>query len=290
MSNLEQDKLDFTFATETQALPVSEDQKNSSQKNQQHEQEEGPQTLEGLTRSLFAEMLGTFILTFVAAGGQVASYLSGGEPSPALLSLASGLIVMAIIFAIGNISGAHINPAVTWAFALRGVFPWSRLLPYWAAQLAGALLAALLIYGMFGLEKDLGATQPKQGPGAGLAAEIVLTCILIIVVLTTATRLKVLGPNSAIPVAATVTACGIIGNPVSGASMNPAFSLGPMLVSGKWEHMWIYIEGPMLGALLAVGIVWILRGDGSVAEKEAAQGKTAETEQTEQSQKNSKPD
>ena len=225
-------------------------------------------------RRLLAEGLGTFALTFVAAGGEVIGSISGGEVGHAARAVAPGLTVMALIYAIGDCSGAHFNPAVTLAFALRRDFPRRWILSYWAAQFAGATAAAGLLRCLFGAAAHLGATLPKHGPVTSLVMEIALTWLLLTVILGTASRYSLVGPNAALAVGATIALCGLFAGPVSGASMNPARSLGPMLVMGQMRWAWIYVAGPVAGALAAVSLTFLLHGPKQgEPEQEAATGK-----------------
>ncbi|HEY7296005.1 MAG TPA: aquaporin [Dehalococcoidia bacterium] len=223
-------------------------------------------------RRALAEVVGTFALTFVAAGADVIARVSGDQASPAARAVAPGLLVGAFIYAIGDISGAHFNPAVTGAFALRGVFSAWRMPFYWAAQLLGAVVAALLLRQLYGDVASLGATQPHHGAGAALAMEIVLSWLLITVILGTATRHQLVGANAAIAVGATIALCGLFALPISGASMNPARSIGPMLVDGELGDAWIYLAGPFCGAAIAVALTWALHGERKPGEDDAATG------------------
>ncbi|HZS92867.1 MAG TPA: aquaporin, partial [Chloroflexota bacterium] len=182
-------------------------------------------------RRATAELVGAFALTFVAAGADVISRVSGNEVSNDARAIAPGLLVGAFIYAMGDVSGAHFNPAVTAAFALRGVFRLWRVPLYWVAQMLGAVGAALLLRQLFGDVASLGATQAHHGVSAALVMEIVLSWLLITVILGTATRHQLVGPNAAIAVGATIALCGLFALPISGASMNPARSLGPMIVA-----------------------------------------------------------
>lgn len=224
-------------------------------------------------RQALAELVGTFLLTLVAAGAEVIAAISGGQVSPAARALAPGLLVMALIYALGDVSGAHFNPGVTWAFALRRVFPWSRVPIYWATQFAGACLAALLLWALFGDVNDLGANQPHHGVAQSLVMEVLLTFLLLLVILGTATRHQLIGPDAAIAVGATIALCGLFAGPVSGASMNTARSLGPALLSGAYGHAWIYVVGPLMGATAAVGLVTLCHAHRHPGEDEAARGK-----------------
>lgn len=222
--------------------------------------------------SVGAELLGTAALTLVAAGGEVIAVRSGGQVDAMARAAAPGLMVMAVIYAFGQVSGAHINPAVTLAFALRRDFPWRRVPAYWISQGIGAALAALFLRSLFGTIAHIGVTRAREGVGTAFAMETVLTLILVSIILGTATRAKVVGPNAAIAVGGTVALCGLFAAPVSGASMNPARSLGPALVAGYWSHQWIYLAGPAIGAILAAGIATLIHGPSQPAEEEAAEG------------------
>jgi aquaporin Z len=218
-------------------------------------------------------MLGTFALTLVAAGGEVVAEVSGGAVSPAARAVAPGLLVLAFIYTLGDVSGAHFNPAVTFAFALRRVFPWRWVAGYWTSQLVGAALAAGLLAATFGPVADLGATHARQGTEPALVMEVVLSCLLLMVILGTARRHELIGPNAAVAVGSTIALCGLFAGPVSGASMNPARSLGPALPSGALDEVWIYVIGPFAGAALAVGFTTFLRPHHHPDEDEAATGK-----------------
>ncbi len=233
---------------------------------------QGDDSLAAELRRLFAEVVGTFALTLTAAGGEVIGALSRGEVSPGARAVAPGLVVMALIYAIGNVSGAHFNPAVTFAFALRRAFPWKQVPGYWAAQAVGSVAAALLLRALFGVVKDLGATEPHHGTAAALALETVLTWLLVLVILGTATRHQLIGPHAAVAVGGTIALCGLFAGPVSGASMNPARSLGPAVVAGAPAELWIYLAGPFAGAALAVGTTNVLHRRKPGSEKEAAEG------------------
>lgn len=234
----------------------------------EYEPEEEPSNV----RSLYAEFFGTAALTTVAAGGEVIASISAGEVSHDARAVAPGLLVMALIYAIGDVSGAHVNPAVTLAFALRRDFPWRKVPAYWIVQIAGAVGAAWLLRTLFGTVAQLGANQPRHGVGISLVMEILLSWLLITVILGTATRNRLIGPNAAIAVGGTIALCGLFAAPISGASMNPARSLGPALVSGATGHVWIYIIGPVAGSILAVIGTWIMHGGRKPKERDAATG------------------
>ena len=213
-------------------------------------------------RRLFSEILGTFMLVMVAAGGAILR--AKGEISLAAAVVAPGLMVMAIILSMGAVSGAHLNPGVTLAFAMRKDFPWQRCAGYIVAQLLGATLACLFLLAVFGNIEHLGATLP--GPGyhdwQALLIEIAITAVLVSVILGTASAAQNVGTVGAIGVGGYIALAGLWAAPVSGASMNPARSFGPALVSGDWSSYWIYVIGPLTGAAIAVGCAVILRGRG----------------------------
>jgi len=227
-------------------------------------------------RRLFSELFGTFLLVTVAVGSSLVNSRFGGDavPGPAR-AVGPGLMVMAVILFMGAVSGAHLNPAVSAAFALRGDFPWRRVPLYVMAQLAGAVLATLLLIGLIGKHGSAGLTLP--GPGismwTALAWEALLTTGLVSVVLGTASGAQQLGPVAAFGVGGYIALAGLFGAPVSGASMNPARSLGPALVLGNWTSWWAYLVGPAVGAIIAVAIAQILRGPGGgLSGTRAAQG------------------
>ena len=188
--------------------------------------------------------------------------------------VAPGLMVMAVIYFMGTVSGAHLNPAVTISFALRGDFPWWRVPGYVAAQMAGSVAAAGFLRGVFGNVGHLGVTEPGAGIDAGttILIEVVLAVGLVSVILGTASGARNIGANAALAVAAYIVLAGLWAAPITGASMNPARSFGPALVGGRWTDWWAYIVGPIVGGAIAVGFAWILRGPPTKAAGVAAQG------------------
>jgi aquaporin Z len=213
-------------------------------------------------RRLFSEVLGTFLLVLAAAGGGVLH--AKGQVSLSAAVVAPGLTVMAVILFMGAVSGAHLNPVVSIAFALRGDFPWKRVPRYIIAQLLGATVAALFLLGVFGNVAHLGATLPGPGyhPWQAFVFEVALTAGLVSVILGTASKAQNVGSVGALGVGGYVALAGLWAAPVSGTSMNPARSFGPALVSGDWNCYWIYVAGPLIGAVIAVGCAAILRGHG----------------------------
>jgi aquaporin Z len=219
-------------------------------------------------------VLGTFVLVTVAAGAGVINHYAGGNPiSRTAAVIAPGAVVMAMIYAWGPLSGLHINPAVTFAFTGRGVFPTKWVLPYWVVQFAGAICAALFLQLMFG-DVAQGGNYPISTPGGewkSLVMEMVLTAILVSIILNTATGSRSIGHNAAIAVGATVALLGLFASPISGASMNPARTLGPDIVSTNFTGWWVYVFGDLAGAAIAVIIITLVRGLPDRAEREAAQ-------------------
>ena len=211
-------------------------------------------------RRLSAEAFGTFALVFVAAGADTMAAVSGGEISLAARAVAPALMVAAVIYALGDCSGAHLNPVVSLAFTARRLFPVRWLVPYWAAQLVGALVAAASLAILFDGDARAGVSAPHVAPGTAVAIEAVLTLLLVTVILGTADRARVVGPNAALAVGATIALAGLIALPISGASMNPARSLGPAIIESDLGDVWIYVIGPALGAGLAVGLMTYLHG------------------------------
>jgi aquaporin Z len=212
----------------------------------------------------------------VAAGGGMVNARFGGHAiATAAQAVAPALMVVAIILFMGAVSGAHLNPAVSIAFALRGDFPWSRVPAYVAAQFAGAAAAPLVLWAVVGRHGAAGLTLPGAGisPVTAMLWEALLTAGLASVILGTASGAQQLGPVAAIGVGSYIALAGLFGGPVSGASMNPARSLGPALVLGDWTDWWAYLAGPLLGAVAAAGIAWVLRGPGGGTQGiRAAQG------------------
>ncbi len=215
-------------------------------------------------RRIVAEIVGTFFLVLVAAGAVMAAAVYGSTVSRSAVVVAPALMVMAIILAIGAVSGAHLNPVVTLAFALRNEFPWRRIPLYIVAQVAGAIVACLLLWAMFGKVGGFGATVPGPHVSGSRAMwmEAVLTCGLVTTILGTASGAQNVGPLSALAVAGYIALAGLWSSPVSGASMNPVRSLGPEIVSGHYAYFWVYLAGPTIGMLAAVGIAYVLRGRG----------------------------
>ena len=215
-------------------------------------------------RRLLSEILGTFFLVLVAAGGPMMAVAYPGSVSRAAAVVAPGLMVMAIILFMGKISGAHLNPAVSFAFALRGDFPWRRVIPYIVAQFIGAVLAVAFLQWVVGVSASNGATYPASGtsPWAGLAMEFILTLGLVSVILGTASGAQNIGPIGALAVGGYIALAGLWASPLEGASMNPMRSFAPDLIAHNYTAYWIYLVGPLAGATLAVVLAYALRGPG----------------------------
>jgi aquaporin Z len=215
-------------------------------------------------RRLVAETLGTFLLVLAGAGAGVVAAESHGQISRAAAVTAPGLTVLAMILSIGAISGAHLNPVVSMAFAARGDFPWKRVPGYVVVQLIGATLAVVFLRLVFGRVGMLGATVPGRGfdDGQALLVELALTAGLVSTILGTASKAQNVGPISALGVSGYIVLAGLWASPVSGASMNPARSFAPEAVLGDFSHLWVYVVGPLVGGLVAVAFARILRGPG----------------------------
>ena len=207
-----------------------------------------------------AECFGTFALVFAGCGAIVANTVSNGAITHVGISLVFGLIVAAMIYATGHLSGAHLNPAVTLAFAVVRHFP-ARLVPvYIVAQCIGALAAAGLLRLLYGNVAALGSTVPSGSAMQSFGLEIVLTIILMFVIMAVATDTRAIGQAAALAIGGTVALDALFGGPVSGASMNPARSLGPALVTGGAPDQWVYVAGPIVGAIVGALLYQLLRG------------------------------
>jgi len=226
-------------------------------------------------RRLFSEVFGTFFLVLVAAGGGMMGQAFPDTISRTAAVVAPGMMVLAIILFMGKVSGAHLNPAVSIAFSLRGDFPWRRVPGYIVAQLTGATLAALFLTAVIGVSAKSGSNYPAAGYSDGIAfvMEVVLTLGLVSVILGTASGAQNIGLFGAFGVGAYIALAGLWGSPISGASMNPARTFGPDLIGADFTGYWVYVAGPLVGAVLAVGAAWVLRGaGGGRAGSAAAQG------------------
>jgi aquaporin NIP len=206
-------------------------------------------------------MFGTALLVFFGPGSAVISAYRDGAITLEGIAAANGVIVMAMIYSVGHISGAHFNPAVTIAFSLFRHFQPRDIAPYIAAQCAGAILGAVLLWALFGAAIDSGVTGPTGTDAQAFGMEVVLTFALMFVITAVATDSRALGQSAAIAIGATVFIDVLIGGPISGGSMNPARSLGPAVVAGELSNYWIYLFAPIIGAVLGALAYTGVRGD-----------------------------
>jgi aquaporin Z len=212
-----------------------------------------------MRKQLFAEFLGTFGLVFAGTGAIVIDQASHGSVTHAGVALTFGLIILAMIYTFGDVSGAHFNPAVTTAFAAARRFPWRDVPAYLGAQIAGAFAASALLRVLFPADAQLGATLPAGAVMQSFILEVVLTFFLMLVILSVSTGAKEKGITAGIAIGAVIGLEAMFAGPICGASMNPARSLAPAVVSGHLEHLWLYLAAPALGALLAVPACCVVR-------------------------------
>jgi aquaporin NIP len=213
-----------------------------------------------LARRLAAEAFGTFALVFAGAGAVMVDAKTH-ELGHVGVAIAFGLVIMAMIYAVGHVSGAHFNGAVTLAFALTRNFPWPRAAAYWVAQLAGALVAAAVLRGSLGNIAHVGATLPSGSDRQSFLWEAVLSAFLMFVIMAVATDTRAVGEAAAIAIGGTIALDAMVGGPISGASMNPMRSAGPALVSGHLDSLWIYLVAPPLGAAIGAFAYQLVRGE-----------------------------
>ncbi len=212
-------------------------------------------------RRAAAEFVGTFGLVFSGCGAIITNAVTGGTVTHVGVGLTFGLIIATMIYATGHISGAHFNPAVTLAFAATRHFPLALVPAYLAAQFGGAIAASITLRLLFGDVAYLGTTLPAGGAGQSLVLEVVLTFFLMFVIISVATDTRAVGQAAALAIGGTVGLEALFAGPISGASMNPARSLAPALVSGMWTAQWLYIVGPIVGALLGAFAYQFIRGE-----------------------------
>ena len=205
-------------------------------------------------KKYLAELLGTFALVFCGTGAIVINEVTKGTITHVGIAMCFGLIVMSMIYTFGDKSGAHLNPAVTIAFAVHNVFPLKEIIPYIVSQLTGAFLASLLLHVLFPISVSLGATIPSGSDWQSFILEIVLTFILMLTILNVSQGAKEKGLFAGIAIGSVILLEAMFAGPISGASMNPARSLSPAIVSGNLNHLWIYISAPVIGSLTAVFI------------------------------------
>jgi aquaporin NIP len=221
-----------------------------------------PTTTPTLPRRAGAEALGTFALVFAGCGAIVTNAERGGALGVVGVSLVFGLVILAAIAAFGHLSGAHFNPAVTTSFFLTRHLPARDAFAYIAAQLAGAIGGALALWVVWpGKPANLGATVPTIPVGRALLVEALMSALLMLVIISVATDTRAAGAPAAIAIGATIALDAMFGGPLTGASMNPARSLAPALVSGEWQDFWIYLVGPLTGAPLGAFAYQLVRGE-----------------------------
>lgn len=206
-----------------------------------------------------AEFVGTFALVFCGTGAIVINQLSNGAITHVGIAATFGLVVMGLIYSLGDISGAHLNPAVTLAFSMGGKFPRRGVIPYLTAQILGAILASAVLKGLFPANALLGATLPSGSVLQSFLLEVILTFLLMLVILNSTSGPKETGNMAGVAIGAVVGLEAMFAGPICGASMNPARSLGPALVSQHLEHLWIYLAAPISGAALAVPVSFLMR-------------------------------
>ena len=214
-----------------------------------------------LWRRAAAEGLAAFALVFAGCGAVVADAAYDGSLGVVGIAIVFGLVIMVMVYAIGHLSGAHINPAVTVAFALTRHFPAREAAAYIGAQVTGAVLGALTLLAVWPSKPaSLGSTVPSVGVGSALTYEAILTALLMFVILAVATDTRAVGAAAAIAIGGTIGLDALFGGPVTGASMNPARSFGPALVAGEWTDFWVYVVGPIAGAALGGLAYQVVRG------------------------------
>jgi MIP family channel proteins len=213
-----------------------------------------------LARLLAAEFVGTFALVFAGCGAIMVNAKTGALGHVGV-AITFGLVIMVMIYAVGHISGAHFNPAVTFAFCLSRHFPWPRAAGYWTAQLLGALAAAAILRGSLGNIAHVGATLPSGSQGQSFLWELMMTFFLMFVIMAVATDTRAVGEAAAIAIGGTVGLDAMFGGPISGASMNPARSIGPALVSADLHALWLYIVAPLAGAALGALVYQFIRDE-----------------------------
>ncbi|MFT7052293.1 MAG: aquaporin NIP [Psychroserpens sp.] len=205
-------------------------------------------------KKYFAETIGTFAMVFCGCGAMTINEITGGSITHVGIAMTWGLIVMSMIYAFGDISGAHFNPAVTFGFAYANKFPWKEVPKYFIAQAIGAFLACLILLFLFPQSETLGSSLPAQGfePYRAFVLEILLTFFLMVVIINVSTGSKEIGTMAGIAIGAVILLEAMFAGPMTNASMNPIRSLAPALMSGNLQHLWLYLTAPFIGAFLAV--------------------------------------
>ncbi len=221
-------------------------------------------------RPLAAEAFGTFCLVFAGTGAVVVNDLHGGAVTHVGVAFTFGLVVLAMIYALGDVSGCHLNPAVTLGFCAARRFGWNRAVPYILAQVAGSVLASLALRAMFPAHPTLGATLPAGPVAQSWVMEFVLTLMLMVVILSVSTGAKEKGVLAGVAVGAVIAFEAMFAGPVSGASMNPARSLAPAVVAERLDHFWVYLTAPVAGALAGVFVCGVIHGPNGCCRPEGA--------------------
>jgi MIP family channel proteins len=211
-----------------------------------------------LLRALVAEAFGTFALVFAGAGAVMVDAKTEALGHVGV-AITFGLVIMAMIYAVGHVSGAHFNAAVTFAFSLTRHFPWSRAVGYWTAQFVGAVTAAAILRASLGNVAHVGATLPAGSQAQSFLWELIMSAFLMFVIMAVATDTRAVGEAAAIAIGGTIGLDAMFGGPISGASMNPMRSLGPALVSGDLHALWLYIVAPIIGASLGALLYQFMR-------------------------------
>jgi len=225
-----------------------------------------------LWRQGAAELVGAFFLTLVGAGVEIAAVRYPNHIDRTVKAAAPAAVVAAMIYSLGDISGAHLNPVVTTTFAVRRAFEWRRVPVYWVVQVAGALLAALILRALFGTVASDGANIIHVTAWRGAIIEGLVTALLIVVIINTAHEHSLFGTEAALAVGATLFVCGLVAGEFTSTSLNPARSLGPAIVAGHFDDLWVFIVGPFAGAVAALGIMAVLRPHANADEARAAEG------------------
>lgn len=225
--------------------------------NIKHFQTERSRSSTSTIKKYLAEIIGTFALVFCGTGAIIINQQTGGTVTHVGIAITFGLIVSAMIYTVGDISGAHLNPAVTLAFWVVKKFPSKELFPYFVSQAIGAFIASFVLKFLFPLNETLGSTLPSGAPVQSFVFEIILTFILVFVILHVAHGSKEQGMFAGMAIGSVVLLEALFAGPISGASMNPVRSLAPALVSGHFEHLWVYLTAPVTGAL-AAALTWKL--------------------------------